>query len=280
MFSRFRVTQRRERAGFTLIELLVVIAIIAILVGLLLPAVQKVRTAANLTQTQNNLKQIGIAMHMYQNQNSKLPSNGDQNLDPDNWCWAFQILPLIEQSPLHDGVVANFATGTYVVTGIKTYLDPSRNHTPIGVGGSNNGSPVGKYDGPHTDYAINWNLGQNTFGQAPSLSGISALNGTSNTIMVGEKSMDPGWYNWGSSDGWDEGVFSGGYGGTGRWGNLIIQDAPGDNFGNNWGSPYPGGCPFLMCDGSVHTISYSKSGSADFTNALNWQNSTPVNLGF
>src|SRR5437762_2445154 len=90
------------RRGFTLIELLVVIAIIAILIGLLLPAVQKVRDAAARVQCQNNLKQLGLALHNYESANRAFPSSvRPAGVTPlPRISWTIGLLPYIEQDNL------------------------------------------------------------------------------------------------------------------------------------------------------------------------------------
>jgi prepilin-type N-terminal cleavage/methylation domain-containing protein len=136
----------RLRRGFTLIELLTVIAVISVLIGLMLPAVQKVREAANRISCANNLKQIGLAMHMHHNDFDRLPASRlvleevvqfpYQKLDKGA-TWAVVILPYMEQQNLHR--TWNLAQNYYNQTDatrrgvVRSYFCPSRRTTGISV---------------------------------------------------------------------------------------------------------------------------------------------------
>jgi len=115
---------RRKSSGFTLIELLVVIAIIAVLIALLLPAVQSAREAARRAQCTNNLKQLGLAVHNYIQQNNVLPLQTMYPASADvSWGWSYgwplSLLPNIEQNTMFNAF--NFATGLFGNSGTANF---------------------------------------------------------------------------------------------------------------------------------------------------------------
>lgn len=214
---------RKIRQGFTLIELLVVIAIISILIGLLLPAVQKVRESANRSQCQNNLKQIGLAINMHQDSLGILPTGGlsaataapgfaslgqPYAAPHQNAGWAYQILPYLEQQVLWSGGSAGnpIANAQRIIVGtpVKLYFCPSlRSPTtievsscPFGTTNSDGSSILGQsLSLAQIDYAANGGeLGLLNGGFMPSSSPpikmSQIFDGTSTTIAVGEKQLD------------------------------------------------------------------------------------------
>jgi prepilin-type N-terminal cleavage/methylation domain-containing protein/prepilin-type processing-associated H-X9-DG protein len=191
------------RAAFTLIELLVVIAIIAILIGLLLPAVQKVREAAARMQCQNNLKQMALGFHGYHDVYDHFPGVVDQG-GPRYTSMFVELLPYIEQNNLYQqwNFVNALANGNGLAgTNIKTYWCPSHpnvsvnNVVPLGSGefglttyGGNGGTlPFPPSQSPCDGvFYMTGPTAQPNAGQVGvSLLGIT--DGTSNTLFLGER---------------------------------------------------------------------------------------------
>jgi len=274
----------RGRSGFTLIELLVVIAIIAILIGLLLPAIQKVREAAARAQSQNNLKQIGLAVQSCADANGgTLPPAYIENWVPQggwggysgpyyatNATGLFHLLPYIEQDNVYKSLGVNGndqyngwnSPGAWT-TVVKTFVSPLDASMP--------GATIWGWAG--TNYAMNFQVFANpnhTWGWWWHLMGATKFpagiqDGTSNTIFFTEKRM--ACVN-GTSNGtlWAHGHWNADwmplignnitYGGNAY---QVPQVQP-TNSGTNACQPHratalsPGGCQVAMGDGSVRNV--------------------------
>jgi prepilin-type N-terminal cleavage/methylation domain-containing protein/prepilin-type processing-associated H-X9-DG protein len=200
----------KRRNAFTLIELLVVIAIIAILIALLVPAVQKVREAAARLQCQNNLKQIGLALHSYHDRTKRLPPGYASNVNGagqdtgPGWGWAAHILPDLEQAPLHRqitftldiGNAANAAPRRQVLAIFRCPSD-SGPDTFVASGTSVDiafGNYIGMFGRP--EITNNGGAGNGIFYRNSPTRLTDITDGTSNTLAVGERSSDLALSTW------------------------------------------------------------------------------------
>jgi prepilin-type N-terminal cleavage/methylation domain-containing protein/prepilin-type processing-associated H-X9-DG protein len=284
-------TSRRVRSGFTLIELLVVIAIIAVLVGMLLPAVQKVREAANRMKCQNNLKQLSLAAMNYHDVNGGFPPLqpvGAMSLSSP----FLGILPYLEQQPLYQQFLtcgnssgpSGGPLGTLSATSLPVLACPSDSGIPS--------PPVilwldGNYYGvtsyrPNTSASAWGDPNSESGGVFPSSSDpgypvtiLAITDGTSNTIMYGEHAnFDPNWAGLVAQIGYTPTQFPLCYVGS-TWTftssfwptigtgfyplNLSLSSSPSFSDVNPrafaFGSGHTNGANFSFCDGSVHFIS-------------------------
>ncbi|MFO0866342.1 MAG: DUF1559 domain-containing protein [Gemmataceae bacterium] len=255
--------QGSSRKGFTLIELLVVIAIIAVLIALLVPAVQKVREAAARSQCQNNLKQIGLAVHAYHDTYKKLPtghvtSNASQ--PSPGWSWAIIILPYLEQAPLYNLLAPDVITPSAAPS--PTAANRLDSPLPVYTCPSDAGGSVNTYMQSYgkINYACNREVfGPDAANKPAPMTLIGITDGTSNTIFVGEREMTK---NTGATIVRAATTSASFEGRPGQGINLFQTSTPpttGDCKRLGFTSLHTGGVNFLLGDGSIRFIADSIS---------------------
>ncbi len=234
------------RDGFTLIELLIVIAIIAVLIGLLLPAVQKVRESAANSQCKNNLKQQSLAMVQYHDVNKYFPPAFAK---PSNWGWAVWILPFVEQTNLYNALnptATTISLNSYTTLPLSIYTCPS--------------DPSGPTNTYYSGYGMSDYVCSEPISDGGSMYRIDQIkDGTSNTIILGERDMHKQvGAIWAGRD--TNGV--GGVLGRPTWpintpyagGATLANDTATGCTRYSWSSMHTNGANFAFCDGSVHFL--------------------------
>jgi prepilin-type N-terminal cleavage/methylation domain-containing protein/prepilin-type processing-associated H-X9-DG protein len=263
------------RTGFTLIELLVVIAIIGVLIGLLVPAVQKVREAAARTKCQNNVRQLGLAFQNHHDTHQFFPSgggswwsmptynNGQPAVGPQQQAgWGFQILPFIEASSTWMGGAAtdDFSRAVLAVgTPNPIFFCPSRRGMQtitFSTPGYFNDQPVVV---ALSDYAAsNYEETGVVLFETPTRM-ADVTDGTSNTLLIADKRLNIGKLGQGQDDD-DTGYASGFSNDVVRYTTKAPQPDYSATTGDGdfrFGSSHSGGFNAVFVDGSVHFISFS-----------------------
>jgi prepilin-type N-terminal cleavage/methylation domain-containing protein len=250
--------QHRPARAFTLVELLVVIGIIGVLVGLLLPGVQKVREAAARAQCSNNLKQLGLALHGYHGAYQLFP-NEDNNLGAGTTTFYVALLPYVEQQN-------QAATWKSSPAPVKLFLCPGRRGTEVGARDDYAAVRHPCFDIPTFPAARSVLGGASIPGQlygyrGTSLAEVTSADGASNTLLLSHKGVRTTEYN-GSGlhdEGWwFIGTQSSNYLEHRRVAtNPIGQETSSGTWYTRIASPHPGAMPSLFADGAVRPLSYS-----------------------
>ena len=257
----------RRQDGFTLIELLVVIAIIGILIGMLLPAVQKVRDSAARADCSNNLKQFGLAFQNHHDSYGYFPCGGQGWPNPPNYIkagqpaigrqqlsgWGFQVLPFIDQVPLWKS-----GARTAVGTPVKTFFCMARRGPETVTYSDRNYGIKGPVEHALCDYAASnsENTGVVRQRSHPAVRIAMITDGTSQTLMVADKRL--GRQRLGQAQPDDNEGYTAGW----DWDTIRSshyqpqQDGPTNTIAD-FGSAHIGGFNAVYADGSVHKISYA-----------------------